>query len=246
MSSPAEPPARVRFGVFEAALREGELLKEDRKVRIQDQPFRILALLVQRPNELVSREDLHRLLWPDGYVDFEHGLNTALNKLRRALGDSAETPRFVQTVPRRGYRFIAPVEVLPDATETPGKSFLRLTRRSLLAVTLFVVSVGIGAFFLLADRPEPRLMIAVLPLVDGSGDPEQEYFSDGLTAELIALLGSIAPARLGVIARTTMMRYKGTDKTAGEIAKELGSTTSSKGAYGVERNASCSWSSSFR
>jgi cholera toxin transcriptional activator len=108
----ASPRKAVRFGAFEVDLVSGELRKNGTRIRLQEQPFRVLAMLLERPGEMVSREDLHSKLWPgDTFVDFDHGLNTAVNKLREALGDAAANPRFVQTVARRGYRFIAPVQV---------------------------------------------------------------------------------------------------------------------------------------
>ena len=108
----ASPRKTVRFGAFEVDLISGELRKSGTRIRLQEQPFRVLAMLLERPGEMVAREDLHSKLWPgDTFVDFDHGLNTAVNKLREALGDAAANPRFVQTVARRGYRFIAPVQV---------------------------------------------------------------------------------------------------------------------------------------
>jgi cholera toxin transcriptional activator len=101
----------LRFGVFEANLTSGELRKNGLRVRLQEQPFQLLALLIERPEELVSREELRNKLWAeDTFVDFDHSLNTAMKKIREALGDSAVTPRYVETVARRGYRFLAPVE----------------------------------------------------------------------------------------------------------------------------------------
>ncbi len=111
MASSKQSPGVVRFGVFEADLRAGELRKDGLKVRLQEQPFRVLALLLKQPGEVVTRDELREKLWSaDTYVDFDKSLNTTVNKLREALGDSAENPRFVQTLHRRGYRFIAPVE----------------------------------------------------------------------------------------------------------------------------------------
>src|ERR1700758_983282 len=111
-----------RFSVFEVDLRAGELRKHGLKIRIQEQPFQVLAMLLEHPGEVVSREDLQRKLWStDTFVDFDHGLNKAISKIREALGDSAESPRFVETVARRGYRFLAEVKVA-DATpiRNPG------------------------------------------------------------------------------------------------------------------------------
>src|SRR5437016_2747144 len=100
----------LRFGSFEADMRAGELRKQGLKVRLQDQPFQILVMLLEQPGELVTRQEIHQKLWPaDTFVDFDHGLNNAINRLREALGDSAGTPRFIETLPRRGYRFLASV-----------------------------------------------------------------------------------------------------------------------------------------
>src|SRR3989442_8968302 len=112
MSMATPDPVRIlRFGSFELDLRSGELRRNGSRVSLQDQPLQILSVLLERPGELVAREELRQRLWPaDTFVDFEHGLNAAVKRLRDALGDSADTPRFVETVPRRGYRFVAPVE----------------------------------------------------------------------------------------------------------------------------------------
>src|SRR5215475_366458 len=105
-------PGPLRFGVFEVNLRSGELRKHGLRVRLQEQPFRVLVMLLEHSGEVVTREELQKHLWPsDTFVDFDHGLNKAINKLREALGDSAENPRFVETVARRGYRFLADVKV---------------------------------------------------------------------------------------------------------------------------------------
>src|ERR1700746_1375620 len=113
MPTPEESRGKVvRFGAFEVDLISGEMRKNGTRIRLQEQPFRVLAMLLERPGEMVAREDLRSKLWPsDTFVDFDHGLNTAVNKLRESLGDAAANPRFVQTVARRGYRFIAPVQV---------------------------------------------------------------------------------------------------------------------------------------
>jgi DNA-binding winged helix-turn-helix (wHTH) protein len=113
----------LRFGSFEANVRAGELRKQGLKVRLQDQPFQILIMLLERPGELVTRQEIHQKLWPaDTFVDFDHGLNNAINRLREALGDSAEMPRFIETLPRKGYRFIGLVtgDVQPAETEYPA------------------------------------------------------------------------------------------------------------------------------
>src|SRR5947208_3815937 len=110
MEAPARNP-RTRFGPFEEDSRSGEMYKHGIRLKLQEQPFQVLALLLERPAEVVTREDLRQKLWPaDTFVDFDHSLNTAVNKLREALGDSASSPRYVETLARRGYRFLAPVE----------------------------------------------------------------------------------------------------------------------------------------
>ncbi len=109
--SDAQPPARYRFGVFEADAATGELRKQGIRIKVNVQPFQVLLLLLSRPGEILTREDLARVLWPEGtFVDFEHGVNSAVNRIREALGDSARNPRFIETLARRGYRFVAPVE----------------------------------------------------------------------------------------------------------------------------------------
>src|ERR1700684_757759 len=108
-----EPFRHLKFGVFEADLRAGELTKHGKRLSLQELPFRLLTLLLERPGELVTREELQAQLWPRTTVDFDHGLNKAISKIREALGDSAENPRFIETVARRGYRFLADVAVVP-------------------------------------------------------------------------------------------------------------------------------------
>src|SRR5215470_16423602 len=104
-----DPPRRLRFGVFEADLRTGQLTRRGSRIRLQEQPFQVLAALLEKPGELVTREELRNRIWPKTVVDFDHGLNKAISKIRDALGDSGDSPRFVETVARRGYRFLAEV-----------------------------------------------------------------------------------------------------------------------------------------
>jgi TolB-like protein/DNA-binding winged helix-turn-helix (wHTH) protein/Tfp pilus assembly protein PilF len=243
------PSARLlRFGVFEVDLLAGELRRSGAKLRFPGQPFQVLAILLERPGGVVTREELRKRLWADGtFVDFDHNLNAAINKIREVLGDSAERPRFVETLPRRGYRFIAPVEpvapVAPPAPSVAAVSDRRSAMRTsplqrwrgwLLAVGGAVVALAVLVLALnvagLRERllrtvgavHEPPLQIqslAVLPLENLSGDPQQEYFADGMTEELITDLGKISALR--VISRTSVMRYKGTKKPLPEVAKEL-------------------------
>ena len=116
-------PARLRFGVFEVDLESGELRKQGLKLKLQDQPFQILAALLERPGEIVAREDLRqRLGASDAFGDFDHLVNKAVNKIREVLGDSADSPLFVETLPRRGYRFLAPVESIGGVGAIPRGS----------------------------------------------------------------------------------------------------------------------------
>lgn len=223
----------ARFGVFEVDLRAGELRKSGVKVKLQEQPFQILAMLLQRPGAVVTREELRQKLWPEGtFVDFEHGLNAAVNRLREALDDSPDNPRFVETLPRRGYRFIAPVEVAGMPHSRLRATLVRprvvwwigLVLPSLaLAVLALLIGVNVRG---LRDRllgrvaPGEITAIAVLPLENLSGNPEDDPFVDGMTEELITALSKIGA--LKVISRTSVMRYKGTDKLLPDIARELG------------------------
>lgn len=180
----------IRFGVFEANLETGELRKRGLRIRLPDQVFQVLAMLLERPGELVGRDELRDRLWRgETFVDFNAGLNKIINRLREALSDSATNPRFIETVARRGYRLLVPV------TRAQG-------------------SRGPG------DDPE-RVRLAVLPFGNLTSDPEQDFFSDGLTEEMISELGRLNPKRLGVIARTSTMLYKHSRKPIDEIGREL-------------------------
>ena len=247
MADPALPPRLIRFGVFEVDLRSGELLKHGRMIKVHGQPIDVLAMLLERPAEMVTREELQKKLWPQGtFVDFEHGLATAVKKLRQALDDSAENPRFVETLPRRGYRFIYPVNVgaglKPAPTVAPVSppvlwAAMRTSplqwRIAALAVAVLAATAALVIAFNVAglrDRVmravgavrEPPLQIqsiAVLPLENLSRNPDEDYFADGMTDELITSLGKISALR--VISRTSVMQYKGTTKPLPEIAREL-------------------------
>lgn len=228
---PSAPGLLIRFGIFEVDLTSGELRKRGVRIKLQEQPFQVLVTLVQHPREVVTREELQKRLWPpDVVVDFDSGLNKAVNRLREALGDDAENPRFIETLPQRGYRFLADVEA--SSVEPPPEPAARehhpvpnrspIARRGLLglavgAVAIPFVYVGYRSLFSRSHRIEA---VAVLPLENLSGDIEQEYFSDGMTDELI---GEIARIRsLRVISRTSIMRYKGRlRKSLPEIAREL-------------------------
>ncbi len=247
--APASPG--YRFGAFEVDPRAGELRKHGIRIKLQDQPLRVLCMLLERPGEVVTREELRAALWPaDTFVDFDHGLNSAINKLREALSDSADAPRFIETLPRRGYRFTAVVEPLgqpTDAASTVGESSQKPAApphaapqagpgmRWALALGALAV-VAVVSYFLWHRSATParvhagKVVLAVLPFDNLSKDPEQEYFSDGFTDEMIAQLGSLQPDRLGVIARASAMRYKHTEKALTQIGQELGASYVLEGA----------------
>jgi TolB-like protein/Flp pilus assembly protein TadD len=183
-----QPP--IRFEMFEVNPRSGELFRQGSKIKLQKQLFEVLAMLLERPGELVTREELRKRLWPENtFVDFDRGLNKAINGLRAALRDRAKKPRFVETLPQRGYRFIARVETAAVRDEV-------------------------------RTRHTPQIdSLAVLPLDNLSGDAAEEYFSDGMTEELICAVARIRSLR--VISRTSVMMYKGARKPLPQIAKEL-------------------------
>lgn len=203
----------ARFGAFEVDLHTGELRRAGKVVRIQVQPFRILSLLLERAGEIVSREELRERLWPSEFVDFDHSLNAAVRKLREALDDSADNPRFVETLARRGYRFIAPVTW--DNEGVPAK-----TRRwPLIAAAAAVVIAAVALFMLFRPRaatPNPIDAVAVLPFT--TNDPQLQYFSDGLTEILIDRLSRVPNLR--VMARTTVFAFKNAD--ARKVGRQLG------------------------
>ncbi|HMD98934.1 MAG TPA: tetratricopeptide repeat protein [Terriglobia bacterium] len=268
---------RVRFGVFELDVCAGELRKSGLKIKLQPQPLQVLLLLLERPGEVFTREELRQKLWQaDIFVDFERSLNKAVVKLRESLGDSAQSPRYIETLPRLGYRFIAaveeidrsPTEVLPAPPalgdkdlsevrgdgETPLALFgqagdhsypvgetgaletggtrddsrqkrrypLALTTAALVAIAAFLFGLNVGGWrdrLLNRTRPAQIQSIAVLPVQNLSGDPNQEYFADGMTDELITDLAKIGSLR--VISRTSVMRYKGTRESLPQIGREL-------------------------
>ncbi len=221
----------VCFGAFEFNRLTGEVRKHGLRIRLQGQPVEVLAILLERRGELVSREELQKSLWPaETFVDFEHSLNAAIKRLRAALGDSAQAPRFVETLTRRGYRFIAPIQEPADqAPETtssavPGPARGRLL---LLAVATTFLVVAAAAFWATRHvRAERSLAaagsirsLAVLPLANLSGDPDQDYFVDGMTDAIRQELQAIGA--LQVISRTSSVHYRGNGKPLPEIAREL-------------------------
>jgi TolB-like protein/DNA-binding winged helix-turn-helix (wHTH) protein/Flp pilus assembly protein TadD len=228
--------------VFEADLRTGEIRKAGRRLALQEQPFRVLAALLERSGEMVTRDELRQRVWPEGtFVDFDIGLNKAVTKIRDALGDSATAPRFVETFPRRGYRFIAAVDPVfetdkcVDGTAQGTSSVYaeppvvahserrrygpkRFVLLALLA-PLALAAAALWGRWSGADGRPAFGSLAVLPLENLSGDPDQEYLADGITDEVITELAKIGSLR--VISRTSVMRFKGGQKSIPEIAREL-------------------------
>src|ERR1700735_5303077 len=237
----------VRFGVFEVDLRAGEPRKKGVKIRLQGQPYMLLVTLLKEHGEVVAREQLRKALWPeDTFVDFDHSLGTAINKLREVLGDSASNPRFVETLHRRGYRFIAPVAAVGESedakvviedppvdqapvvgepieatdSEPARPAPAKPPRLKILAIILVVLSAGIAAWMLLSRPASASIRsLAVLPLENLSGEASQDYFSDGMTDELTTELGQISELR--VISRTSGMPYKGAHSSLPKIGQDL-------------------------
>lgn len=190
MEALSNPATRVlTFGIYQVDLKAGELRRNGQLVKLQELPFQVLAMLLERRGDVVTREELRAGIWSGrAFGDFDHGLNKAINKIRHALRERPGTPGFIETVSRRGYRFIARVADEPQAPPSP---------------------------------PAAKIRLAVLPFENLTDDPSQDYFSDGLTEEMIAQLGRLDPQRLGVIARTSAMQYKRTGKDIAQIGREL-------------------------
>jgi TolB-like protein/DNA-binding winged helix-turn-helix (wHTH) protein/tetratricopeptide (TPR) repeat protein len=221
----------VGFGPFEVDLRAGELRKQGSRIRLQDQPLQVLAMLLEHPGEMVTHDELRSRLWgSETFVGFEHGLHAAVNKLRSALNDTADRPHYIETIPRRGYRFIGTIDTpLPLPAAPADATITRSSRRLALfsaAAILLVLSGAAAVWSYRAGRSTAsapdRLMLAVLPFENLSGDPEQEYFTEGLTEELITGLGKLDPAHLGIIARTSVMKYKRAGVPVRQVSRELG------------------------
>jgi len=229
------PP--IRFGIFEVDLEAGELRRQGVKVKLQQQPFQILALLLECPGEVVTREELQKRLWPtDTFVDFDRGLNRATNRLRESLGDEADNPRFIETLPRRGYRFIGQVEKGDEGGSPPElvsgqDSAAPADRnsqspnfdwaRAQIGFVIAIIGLGLLAagFFFLRPRDGAIQSLAVLPFVNASSDSNAEYFSDGITESLINNLSQLPNLR--VMARSTVFRYKGKDTDPQKIGNDL-------------------------
>ncbi len=240
MEAEKTPRQIARFGIFDLDVGARSLHKSGIRIKLQAQPFDVLVSLISKRGEVVTRDELQRNLWPsDTFVDFEHSVNTAVNRLRDALGDSAESPRFIETVPRYGYRFIAPVEWPAEITSPPlqearQKSQAGEPKRRIrllhswtagLIIVLLALTIVTLRFRGLRDRLfarssiPPIQSVVVLPFVNLTGDGEQDYFADGMTEALTTELGKANVVR--VISRTSAMQYKQNKKSIPEIARDL-------------------------
>lgn len=253
-------PSKMRFGgSFELRIKAKELYRDGIRLKLRPQPFRVLQILVENAGEVVSREEFQKQLWPsDTFVDFEHGLNSSVKNLRAVLGDSVQDPRYIETIPKIGYRFITVVEKIDDDSGThltlrtesplegstapsglpdPGVAAGRRPSRRWIAgaaLSLTILVVLSGAFWWPRSRiPSPtlpaRIMLAVLPFENLTGDPNQEYVTDGLTEEIISRLGQADPAKVAVIGRTSVMQYKHSDQQVQSVAQKLGAQYVLKG-----------------
>ena len=239
-TTPPSTTARLRFGIYELDLKNGELRKAGQRLKLPPQPFKVLAILAGSSRETVSREEIQRQVWGDElFVDFERGLNVCIQQIRGALGDDADSPRYIETLPKRGYRFLLPVEKLEAPAQTSTEGFVShrspvgwpahpKTKRFTLGVTLVLGFLVLSALLYFAKQSNrfpfrnaanSIRSVAVLPFDNFSGDPEQQYFADGMTEALIAELGQIRELR--VPSRTSVMLYKRANKPLRQIAREL-------------------------
>jgi TolB-like protein/DNA-binding winged helix-turn-helix (wHTH) protein/Tfp pilus assembly protein PilF len=241
---------RFQFGVFEVNLADREVRKQGSKIKLQEKSFQLLVLLLEHAGKIATREELRCGLWPaDTFVNFDANLKTTVNKLRQVLGDSAQSPIFIETIPRQGYRFLAPVVSLqcrsvataagqvaaipiladsptihaePTPASRPSSGMAVIAGALVLALTLVCVYAFRVKPMPVAVLGAHPVVLLVLPFDNLSGDPTQQYFSDGLTDEMITLLGREYQQGLAVIARTSAMSYRGTQKPLPQIARELG------------------------
>ena len=245
---------KYRFGPFELKVQTRELYKHGVKVKLRPQGYQVLALLLEHAGGCVTREELQKRVWPsDTFVDFENGVNSAIKQLRASLSDSAAEPRYIETLPKLGYRMIAPVEYeegapgerapvseqvsgdakLPSEAEVstsarPAHSAKRLWLAAAAVSVLVIVCAAAILKWPRANRTPQRgaaagkIMVAVLPFENLTGDESQVYFSDGLTEEMIAQLGRLDPKEFGVIARTSVMHYQHSSENVNQIGNELG------------------------
>ena len=248
------PSGRVRFGAFELELSTGELRSiepsdPNNKVLLREQVFQVLRMLLEREGKIVTREEIQSRLWAnDTVVDFDRSINATIKALRRALGDSADSPRYIETLGRRGYRLMPATEYRESAPGTIlekdgehheqsaaviSENTARVERqmrspwwKTAVVLASVVILGGAGytswRHFRTINPPKSeKIMLAVLPFENLTGDPNKEYLADGLTEETISQLGRLNPEQLGVIARTSVMGYKHKDERLDQIGRDL-------------------------
>jgi TolB-like protein/DNA-binding winged helix-turn-helix (wHTH) protein/TPR repeat protein len=248
------PSERVLFGAFELDLTTGELRSTEtqgpsHKVLLREQVFQVLRMLLEREGKIVTREEINGRLWPaDTVVDFDRSINATIKTLRRALGDSADNPRYIETLARRGYRLMLPIEYLESvpatALEKDGeqreRSAAEMSQNAarvqpqikphwskaalvLVSAVILVAAGYISWRHFRATEPttSDKIRLAVLPFQNLTGDPNKDYLADGLTEEMISQLGRLNPEQLGVIARTSVMGYKHKDERLDQIGRDL-------------------------
>ena len=230
MNDRGQKPGLLRFGTFELGLSSSELRKDGALVKLQSQHFQLLALLAGRAGQAVSREEIRRTLWDnETFVDFDRSINFCVNQIRGAVDDDPQSPRYIETLPRKGYRFIAPVteagderaEAAPEPAvvqkPVPARRWWLLSVGAAVALVAIALAAKMGVSPHLGVKPIESL--AVLPLENLSHDSEQDYFAEGMTDELITVLAKISALR--VVSRTSVTRYRGTKKSLADIAREL-------------------------
>jgi len=222
----ANSTARIlRFGAFELDVLNGELRRAGVLIKVSPQQFQVLQLLADNARQLLTREEIQTAVWgTDVFVDFDRNLNVCVAQIRAALNDDSDSPRFIQTVPKRGYKFIAPVErvgVTPDVLPIASPAPVPVHSRPWWIIALVIVLVAAGYFYWRQPAPLQRVIVAALPFENLSGDPKEAIFTDGLTEELIGQLGSLNPDRLGVIGRSSVVRYKGAPHGIDQVGRDL-------------------------
>lgn len=247
MSNIPSQPQVIKFGVFEVNLQSGEVRKAGMRQRLAGQPVQVLQALLEHPQEVVTREQLRRRLWPENtFVDHEVALKKAVNRLREVLGDSAENPRFIETIPRQGYRFIgtlqsaeqpAVIATAPPIPPVKKKPWGLLVGVSAAALSVLLLALNVGSLRtrMFARSGSPTIhSLAVLPLQNLSNDPNQDYFSDGMTDALTTELAQIRALR--VISRTSAAQFSRSRQTLPEIGRNLGADAIVEGSVSRSEN----------
>jgi DNA-binding winged helix-turn-helix (wHTH) protein/TolB-like protein/Tfp pilus assembly protein PilF len=219
--TPAATPVRIlKFAAFELDLVQEELRRGGLLIKLSPQQFRILRFLVERAGQICSRDDIQRAIWgSETFVDYDRSLNVSIAQIRAALNDDSEAPRFIQTVPRRGYRFLAPVDSVTTVTPAPAPR-----PRLWWAAFLAPIAAAVGAIFFLwrSAAPVPRTMIAVLPFANTTHQESDGVLLEGLLDEMITQFGTLLPDRMGAIGRTSVLRYAGQNAPLPRIGADLG------------------------